>query len=149
MRAKVSRAAFLAGLAALLTWGMACGSDGETMESPSSFPEARLGEAFSLRVGDTVLISGTSLTITFRRVENDSRCPRDVNCIRAGEAEVVLHLESGGGQGTELVLEVPPEGGAEADFRGFEIRIEELNPPAEAEKKIDPSAYVATMIVTS
>ena len=47
-------------------------------------------EPFSLAVGETVTADGTDLSLTFAAVPRDSRCPRDVTCIVAGEAVVVL-----------------------------------------------------------
>ena len=45
-----------------------------------------------LRVGDTVQLDGSGAALTFKAVQRDSRCPKDVRCIRAGEAVVVLEL---------------------------------------------------------
>ena len=66
-------------------------------------------EPFSLAVGETVTVDGTDLSLTFAAVPRDSRCPRDVTCIVAGEAVVVLEARLGG-QETELTFKVPPEG---------------------------------------
>jgi len=51
------------------------------------------GQSFVMAVGDTVAVSGTDLAIVFREV-TDSRCPRTVLCIWAGEARVTLHLRT-------------------------------------------------------
>lgn len=46
---------------------------------------ARLGQEFSLPIGDSVLIEGEELQIKFLEVVGDSRCPRGVTCVWEGE----------------------------------------------------------------
>lgn len=57
---------------------------------------AELEQPFTLRVGQSAQVE--SLTITFLRVVQDSRCPTDVLCFWRGDAEVellVIHPETG------------------------------------------------------
>ena len=111
-------------------------------------------EPFSLAVGETVTVDGTDLSLTFAAVPRDSRCPRDVTCIVAGEAVVVLEARLGG-QETELTFKVPPEGPEgpggedEQELDGFTIIVVELEPETNSTKKIDPSDYVATVVVST
>lgn len=109
----------------------------------------RLGESFSLRVGETATLEDARVTVTFQKVLRDSRCPKDVTCIRAGEAVVVLALETEAGQRAVLELEVPPGGGSPAQtFAAFRVTVLELHPQTESTKSIDPSAYVASVRVS-
>jgi hypothetical protein len=62
-----------------------------------------LGQKFTLRVGQSASIDGEGLTLRFDAVLSDSRCPSDVQCIRAGEAEVRL-ITTQGGEATPLTL---------------------------------------------
>jgi hypothetical protein len=98
-------------------------------------------------VGETVVVEGAELAMTFTEVVNDSRCPKDVICVRAGEAIVHFMVESAGGEETALEFEVPPGGGDEESFEDLDIIIVELNPQTESGKKIEPSAYVAMVKV--
>ena len=45
-----------------------------------------LASLMTLAVGDTVVVDGSDMSLTFVGVPRDSRCPRDVQCIVAGEA---------------------------------------------------------------
>jgi hypothetical protein len=45
-----------------------------------------------ITLGETVLFENT--TITFKRVIEDSRCPKDVDCIWAGQAKVLIVIET-------------------------------------------------------
>jgi hypothetical protein len=98
-------------------------------------------------VGDTVEIEGAELAMTFSEVVSDSRCPKDVICVRAGEAVVHFIVEPAGGDKTSLEFEVPPGGGDEGSFEDLDIIIVELNPQTESARRIEPSEYVATVKV--
>ncbi len=108
----------------------------------------RLGDSFNLRVGEEARIDEAQLTVRFTKVGRDSRCPKDVTCIQAGEAVVHLLLLSDAGERAELELEVPPGGESiPAKFGDFRITLLELDPQKESGKPIDSSAYVATVRV--
>ncbi len=53
---------------------------------------AVVGQEVALMPGQMTTVRGEPLTIAFRRVVEDSRCPRGVQCVRAGEAKVELML---------------------------------------------------------
>ena len=98
-----------------------------------------------LRVGDVVQIDGSIAALTFKAVTRDSRCPKGVRCIRAGEAVVVLELREGADEISTLTFDVPPGGGASQSLRGYRIEILSLDPQAEADVEIAPRDYIATI----
>jgi len=53
---------------------------------------ADLGEEFSLSIGQTAIIRGQALQITFEDVIEDSRCPSDVTCIWAGRVSCIIKI---------------------------------------------------------
>lgn len=56
----------------------------------------KLGDTFQLKVSESVNFSDNGNTITAKLITiQDSRCPKDVQCIRAGEAIVILDLQIG------------------------------------------------------
>jgi hypothetical protein len=64
-------------------------------DSSQPLPPARmavLGQEVALMPGQTTTVQGERLSIAFLRVAEDSRCPRGVQCVRAGEAKVELML---------------------------------------------------------
>jgi hypothetical protein len=110
-------------------------------------PGARLGEPFPLEIGGAVRIEEGDLTVKFEEVASDSRCPRDVNCIQAGEAMVQLSITAGDDKAI-LELAVPPGGSSPAaKFQELLVTVLELEPQPESEKSIDPSSYVAKVKV--
>lgn len=56
---------------------------------------ARVGQEFTLTLGEQVRIADANLTIGFHNVPSDSRCPINAMCVWAGNAVVVLGVHVG------------------------------------------------------
>jgi hypothetical protein len=115
---------------------------------PSSFSPS-LGEAFELRVGEAAAIEGTDLSLTFIEVASDSRCPEDVDCLRAGEAIVLFQAKATGGPSEDMTFKVPPKGSAASRFQQYEIGILGLEPPTDSQRKLEQDEYVAEVRVSA
>ena len=122
---------------------LACGGQKDDEKSAS------VGEGVIMRIGDSVTVVDGGLQVRFEDVVRDSRCPPDVQCIRAGEAVVVLGVTTSDGTSTRLELEVPPGGGAETTLEGHQIRVVSLEPPASSGEPLEPDAYVIDLVVES
>ena len=59
-------------------------------------PDAVVGTPFDLKVGATATLPD-GLRIKFDRVTADSRCPSDVQCVRAGEAIIAVTMATSNG----------------------------------------------------
>ena len=66
----------------------------------SSLTQVASGPDFELEPGKTVQLAGTGVRVTFLEVVNDSRCPVDVVCVTAGDAEVRLSVVGEGEERT-------------------------------------------------
>jgi hypothetical protein len=56
----------------------------------------KLGDSFQLKASESATFNDNGNTITAKLINiQDSRCPKDVQCIRAGEAIVILDLTIG------------------------------------------------------
>jgi hypothetical protein len=139
-------------LLAPLALSVGCGYDAATGPSKELTPSLSLGrptgerEGTAIPIGQTVVIAGTTLQITFSAVESDSRCPIDVECFWAGDAAVVLsfaHLPNAGSATLHTTL--APNSTV---FDGFRITLLSLTPDQSEENPIDPSRYVAHVQVT-
>ena len=117
----------------------ACSSGGSVpTQTGDPSPAAR---ALSVGVGETASVPGIDLTITFRSVTEDSRCPRDVTCVWAGNGRVALTLSSAeGSEDAELNTTVQPR---HIDLAGMRVVLASLA-PYPAGEPIDPDDYVAT-----
>jgi hypothetical protein len=77
---------------------------------------------FALPAGATARLENSPLTVTFLRVEEDSRCPRGVTCVWAGNARVAVEISVGDGAPETLALNtlVNPQS---HEVRGFMLRL--------------------------
>jgi hypothetical protein len=113
---------------------------------------ARLGEEFSLRVGESAELIGERATVGFRRVLNDSRCPRGVTCVWAGEA-LTEHWIQGGAAARPEAFQLRLRGGGTSDHSdwvpaaGYRVRLTALEPYPEAGVAADTTARVARLVV--
>lgn len=64
-------------------------------QPPAAVETRSLGYPFSIQVEETVAMDGESLTITYDRLLEDSRCPADVQCVWEGNGRVLLSLADG------------------------------------------------------
>ena len=109
-----------------------------------------LGSPFEIAAGQSVLVAGTDLRLHFDHVVADSRCPRGVTCIAAGEAVVAVDA---GNTGRREMLELHLPGGetlqpsAPETYAGYRIRIRALEPAPLAGVRPDSTAYTATLVV--
>jgi hypothetical protein len=63
----------------------------------------KLGDNFELKASESISFSDNGSTIIAKLINiQDSRCPKNVQCIRAGEAIVILDLQIGDEQFTGL-----------------------------------------------
>lgn len=106
------------------------------------------GVAFSLPVGKTATVNGTSVRITFNRVTDDSRCPVDVQCVWAGDAKIELTITGQGAPADAKVISITPPNN-EVTSGNLRIRFVGLAPAPKQSEPGASRAYVAQLIVTT
>jgi hypothetical protein len=115
---------------------------------PACVVKAGLGEEFSISTGQTVIISGEDLEITFVEVTADNRCARDVVCITAGEVVCLVGINDGD---SSYSIELAQPGlyfdYAEESFGGYKYRFK-VEPYPESDKIISSDEYRILLIVT-
>ena len=129
----------LAALFMLLAAGVVCGQT------------ARVGREFELKAGRAVTLDGGALRVSFVRVSSDSRCPVDVECVWAGNAEVLLEVGGSRGRGKKslrLNTNASPERPGEARYGRYILKLTGLAPRPRSTRKIAPGRYTATLLVT-
>ncbi|MDQ4079599.1 MAG: hypothetical protein M3125_02480 [Gemmatimonadota bacterium] len=106
---------------------------------------ARLGEPFDVRVGQTAFLADTRLSIRIEGVPEDSRCPRDVQCVWAGNARVALELRDGENTDTASVSStLEPHAVTRWDYR---IELVEVKPVSTEGQPIPQSEYRIRLLV--
>lgn len=110
----------------------------------ASTATAPLGDEFTVAPDQPVRISGTEHRITLNAVQSDSRCPTDVTCVWAGNAEVVFRVEAPGID-TVVVLNSGIEPRA-ATVSALRIELIALVPAPRSNAPIVAKAYRATLV---
>ena len=113
--------------------------------------QARLGQEFTLYLEQTAAVTGENLEIRFAEVVSDSRCPRNVTCIWAGEVNCLTHIRktSLGTQSSNLLLVqagLSDKPGAE-EFDGYKFTFT-VEPYPVAGKTTPQGDYLLLMTVT-
>ena len=102
-------------------------------------------EPFDLRIGESALTTD-DIRIKFDTVRSDSRCPSDVNCVRAGEAVIALSLSKEGEIPVGRELDTTPARSS-TTFLNFTITLSQLQPYPRSDRQIRPEDYIATFVV--
>jgi hypothetical protein len=130
---------FLLPVLAILLLAAGCSSPSVVKASP--------GQEFSLAVSQRAELTGEDLTVTFKDVSEDSRCPKNVVCIWEGRAVCNLTVQKAGVTG-ELVLTQPGLTLAPTtqDYQGYQYSFS-VEPYPEAGKSIAKSDYRLVMSI--
>jgi hypothetical protein len=107
---------------------------------------AQSSQQVSLRVHKQKSVMRDRLRIKFVAVE-DSRCPRDVECIWAGNAKVTIKVTNRNGR-TETFDLNTNTGSKTARFGGYEIRLGNVSPYPRSNIRINRNGYTASFTVT-
>ena len=100
-------------------------------------------QEYQLAPGIEVSLTGADRSVAFVAMVNDSRCPSDVVCVTAGNAEVRLRLRGGGVDSTlSLNTTTPPK---EATIGGVRLELVGLEPYPKASVPKVPADYRATI----
>lgn len=130
---------------ALATAVVAACSSGGTGPAGSGNPSPS-GETLSMPVGGEATVPGTSITIVFRAVTEDSRCPGNAVCVWMGNGRVALTVSTPS-ESRDLELNTTNEP-RRIEFAGIRIALAALAPYPMGEP-IDPAAYTATFEIDS
>ncbi|HEY0930488.1 MAG TPA: hypothetical protein VGE27_11265 [Gemmatimonas sp.] len=97
----------------------------------------------AVRVGQAVPTSSGALSVSLLSVDQDSRCPRSVVCVRMGDVDVTLGYRSGGGPVTPFKLRwgAPP---SDTTVAGVRVTLDSVTPwPETPGAPTPPDRYTA------
>lgn len=117
----------------------------------ASAQTARVGREFRMKVGQVVTLDGGNLRVRFVRVGSDSRCPVDVNCVWAGNAELLFEVGGRGRRGRtalRLNTNAGPERPGEGRYGRYTLKLVGLAPQPRSTGKIAAGRYTATLLVS-
>lgn len=107
---------------------------------------AQLGREFTFKVGEQAVIKEARLKISFSAVVEDSRCPKGVDCIWAGNGKITLKVSAGGQKASSIELSTNLEP-RELRFHGYNIKLVRLDPYPQKDVVIKRGSYTATLLV--
>lgn len=108
----------------------------------------RLGDEFTLRVGQSASIPEINLWMRFIKVVADSRCPGDVTCVWAGDGAVLLEVAPLNGDSKEDTLHTTLDPHS-IPLGSAELRLVHLQPYPYTYRPIAPGDYVVTLVTQS
>ena len=115
-----------------------------TSQNSQTASQQEVGRAFAMKIGESIMLN--DLRLTFRSVEADSRCPTDVVCVWAGDAEVALKIEQNGRSAiAALHTTTPPK---KTEWNGYTISLVSLSPARRSDTPVKPEDYRAEILVT-
>ena len=115
--------------------------------------QGQMDTPITLKRGQWVSFQGRPLEVAFLRVVEDSRCPKDVQCVRQGDAVIQLQAKSADGGFDTFQARLPGSAAATDTtipwdiWSGYRFRLLRLDPYPQAGVTVDSSAYVATLLV--
>ena len=113
--------------------------------------EIGLNQPFTLSVNESARIQGTTLSIKFLSVPNDSRCPRQVNCVWTGAADVEVEVTNATDTSQIITFDTNPAPTLKKMkivVGDCEIELVQLTPyPENPEPPIQQNEYRAELVV--
>jgi hypothetical protein len=109
----------------------------------------KLDSQFQFKINQVALIEYGNIKIKFLNVIQDSRCPSDVVCVRAGDVAILVNINKNNKNLGDFMLIVSPgnEDLAIEIFDGYSVKLIKVDPYPTTSKKIELSDYIATLIV--
>ena len=102
-------------------------------ETPVDGKTVNLSETFELGLEESVMVKGEKIGITFL-MNKESRCPENVNCMRAGEAKASFQLTDADGT-KDIMLEAQgncqeQDGscGESKTAKGYKVKLISISP---------------------
>lgn len=110
-----------------------------------TFLQAQTNQKITVQINHHKTLAKNKLTIKFTALVEDSRCPVDTNCIRAGNAKIKIELKKGAASKTfELSTNDQPQA---VSFAGYTIKLTDVNPKPATNIRINRPGYTATFMV--
>lgn len=99
-------------LAMILLLPVGCATTGNPTDPPTRDPSHPVDDSrVTLGLGETIQLSDDS-RLSYTSLVNDSRCAPDVQCVWAGDAEIVMRWKPAHGSIQELHLHTNAQGGS-------------------------------------
>ena len=116
-----------------------------SLAGPNASSRIEPGQDFILKPGESALTRDGAFRVGFDRVTADSRCPKGEQCIRAGDATVLVWFQQGSGAKQMRELRGGAGAAQPVQVAGQALRLVRLEPDQVTGKTIATSDYIATL----
>ena len=113
----------------------------------SQSAEAAAAQQITLQVGRQTTLFNRDLTVQFVSVLDDSRCPRDVECISVGNASIRIRVRKDFGPWRTFDIKLNGNN-SNVLFRNYRIDFTNLTPFPRSNVRINRNGYRATLRIT-
>lgn len=106
---------------------------------------AKHEQKVTVQVGKAATETHSKIKIQFVEMVEDSRCPKGVDCVWAGNAKIKIKVTKGGkSQTIEINSGVPNK---DNTFSGYEFVLRSLTPEPATNIRIDRNGYIAVIFL--
>ena len=113
-------------------------------------PNPTLGTPFNVRAGDHATITSERLTLTFRRVTEDTRCPQPMICLVAGNVTADINAARPPDPVGVFDLTIGDAGPDTATFAGYDVQLVGVLPyPEVGRTPTSPEDYCVQLTVVT
>ena len=120
----------------------ACGGQADVQPGPSV---SVVGDTAFLDLPVGRSADNGEIAVTFEAVSEDSRCPRDVQCVWAGNG--AIHLTLTGGDETQVVILNSTLNPRQASFGPYTVEFRDLTPYPVSGEPFDRGEYAAHIAI--
>lgn len=112
------------------------------------FSTFKLDLPFELKFNGSAMLDGDGFKLTFDAVPEDSRCPKDVDCIQAGQARITLlaNLDESNSD-VEYVWPASQIGNVARTVGPFKVHLLDVSPYPVSGKLTKPEDYTIRLVV--
>lgn len=101
------------------------------------------GDQVTLAPGATISLKATEMKVRFIAVTEDSRCPRDVTCVWAGEVKARIEIQ----HGSQVASPVEILAGGSTVAGVYRVTLVRIEPQPTSTARIAPEDYRATLLI--
>lgn len=102
-----------------------------------------LDQEFKIEYGQKVTLTKEAITIQFTQLLEDSRCPKGVDCIWAGNAKIQIRVNK-----TPFELNTHRSFKTEAIISNYKIKLVAISPYPEYQNPVAEKDYSVTLLIT-
>ncbi len=105
-------------------------------------------QIFEMKMGQSVVVDGQDLKLTFSAVPEDSRCPEGANCIQEGQIRIVLAtVGDNASREIEFTRKATFKGTTTQTLGKFKIQLNEVSPYPKSGTPVQPEQYKLKLAV--